>query len=290
MADAYFAAATAIAGLMVFMWVLSIPLKNVSIVDIGWGIGFVLVAWTCFFFVQGDSSQSWEPGFLTERFVQIGPFQWHWSEEAFSIATLLVPVLVTVWGLRLAGYLAWRNIGKPEDYRYVAMREKAGASFVRSSLLRVFVLQGVVMWVVALPLQAAAARPASEPCFILAGLGTFVWAVGVFFEAVGDWELARFKSNPANKGRVMDQGLWRYTRHPNYFGDFCVWWGLWLVSLGVSDYSVTWWTVISPALRSFFLIKVSGVALLERAMKKRSTEYEDYIARTRSFFPWSPRR
>ncbi len=290
MIDAFTAAVTAIAGLMVFMWLLSIPLKNVSIVDIGWGIGFVLVAWACFFFAQGDPDQPWEARVLTTHFFEIGPFQWHWSDHTSSTAPLLLPLLVTVWGLRLAGYLAWRNIGKPEDYRYVAMREKAGASFVWSSLLRVFVLQGVVMWVVALPLQAAAAKPARHAYLILVGLGTGVWAIGLFFEAVGDWQLARFKSNPANKGRVMDRGLWRYTRHPNYFGDFCAWWGLWLVSLGISDYSVTWWTIISPAIMSFFLIKVSGVALLEKAMKKRSTEYEEYIARTHSFFPWSPRR
>jgi len=287
MTDAFFAAAMAIAGLMVFMWLLSIPLKNVSIVDIGWGIGFVLVAWNCVTHADGAFVVVGGPDY----FKRVGRlFEIPWYDRYGHHFRLLLPVLVTIWGLRLAGYLAWRNIGKPEDYRYVAMRQKAGRSFVWSSLLRVFVLQGVVMWVVSLPLQAAAAKPVRDPCFVLVGLGTAVWAIGLFFESVGDWQLARFKSNPENKGRVMDRGLWMYTRHPNYFGDFCVWWGLWLVSLGVSEYSATWWTVISPAIMSFFLIKVSGVALLERAMKQRSPEYEAYIARTRSFFPWSPRR
>ena len=285
MSDALLAALGAIAALMLPMWLLSIPLRNVSIVDIGWGIGFVLIAWSCVIFASGASTTILD----VSRSFEFGPVRFGWNGSSGLVRRMLLPGLVSLWGLRLAVYLAWRNIGKPEDYRYVAMREKAGPSFVWSSLLRVFVLQGVVMWVVALPLQAAAAKPARELCLILTGAGIVLWAVGVFFEAVGDWQLARFKSNPDNKGRVMDRGLWRYTRHPNYFGDFCVWWGLWLVSLGVSDYTATWWTVISPAIMSFFLIKVSGVALLERAMKKRSDEYEAYIARTSTFFPWPPK-
>lgn len=270
MDSAILAAVGAIAVLMVLMWLLSIPLKNVSIVDIGWGLGFVLIAWSCHLFV-----------------VEPEPFTTDVSQQPHLV---LLPVLVTIWGFRLAGYLARRNIGQPEDYRYVAMREKSGPAFVWTSFLRVFVLQGVVMWVVALPVQAAAAYAEHDnPCYILAGSGTAVWLTGLFFEGVGDWQLARFKSNPENKGRVMDRGLWRYTRHPNYFGDFCVWWGLWLVSLGVSDYTATWWTIISPAVMSFFLIKVSGVALLEKAMKKRSPDYENYIARTSAFFPRPPK-
>lgn len=285
MAESMLTAVGAIALLMLPMWLLSIPLKNVSIVDIGWGIGFVLIAWSCAMFAFGAFVVVPSPSY----FIEVGPFRYNWSDSYGNPYRFLLPALVTIWGLRLAGYLAWRNVGKPEDYRYVAMRQKAGPSFVWSSLLRVFLLQGVVMWVVALPIQAAAARPVRDVCLFLTIGGVVVWSIGVFFEAVGDWQLARFKSNPDNKGRVMDRGLWRYTRHPNYFGDFCVWWGLWLVSLGVSDYTATWWTVISPAVMSFFLIKVSGVALLERAMKKRSDEYEAYIARTSTFFPWPPK-
>ena len=267
MTDVFLASAGSLMALLIGVWLLSIPLKNVSIIDIAWGFGFVVVAWA---------------SFLTAHV------------ETPSWPNLILPILVTVWGLRLTGYLAWRNIGKPEDYRYVAMREKRGSSFVWSSLLRVFALQGVILWVVSLPIQAAAANPASaggegEPCLILTSLGVTFWVVGVFFESVGDWQLARFKANPDHKGRVMDRGLWRLTRHPNYFGDFCVWWGHWLVCLGVSEMAATWWTVLSPVIMSFFLIKVSGVALLEKAMKNRSPEYEDYIRRTSSFLPWPPR-
>jgi len=268
MSDVLLASVGSIGVMMFAVWLLSIPLKNVSIIDIGWGFGFVVVAWTSFL-TKGIESPGWPH--------------------------LLLPIVVTVWGLRLTIYLAIRNIGKPEDYRYVAMREKRGTSFVWSSLLRVFLLQGVIMWVVSLPIQAAAAWPVTSvenasPCLILSGAGLAVWAIGLFFEAVGDFQLARFKADPNNKGHVMDQGLWRWTRHPNYFGDFCVWWGHWLICLGVSEMSATWWTVLSPAIMSFFLIKVSGVALLEKAMKKRSPEYEDYIRRTSSFFPWPTAR
>ena len=268
MSDVLLASAGSIGVMMFVVWLLSIPLKNVSIIDISWGFGFVVVAWT---------------SFLTEGIASSG-----WSH-------LLLPIVVTVWGLRLTIYLAIRNIGKPEDYRYVAMREKHEASFVWSSLLRVFLLQGVIMWVVSLPIQAAAAWPVTSvedasPCLILSGAGLAGWAIGLLFEAVSDFQLARFKADPNNKGRVMDRGLWRWTRHPNYFGDFCVWWGHWLICLGVSEMSATWWTVISPAIMSFFLVKVSGVALLEKAMKKKSPEYEDYIHRTSSFFPWPPAR
>lgn len=254
----------AVGVMMVCTWLLSIPLRNVSIVDIGWGLGFVLIAWVSF------SRSPYRP--------------------ADVLATdYVMPVLVTIWGCRLAGYLAWRNHGKPEDYRYQAMRDARGPSFVWSSFLIVFVLQGVVMLIVSLPVQLAVTRSA-VPYFYLVGAGVAVWAMGVFFETVGDWQLARFKAQPENKGRVMNRGLWRLTRHPNYFGDFLVWWGLWLVSMGLSDRAATWWSVISPALMSFLLIRVSGVALLEKSMKARSPEYVTYIEQTSAFIPWPPKK
>lgn len=255
MADTLATAAIVIACQMVFLWLLSIPLRNVSIVDIGWGIGFVLVAWLA---------------------------------TPLGGETLLI-VLVTAWGLRLAAYLAKRNIGKPEDYRYAAMRQKRGSSFVWSSLLIVFGLQGVIMWIVSLPIMAAGAAKASDVCWGLSGSGLACWSTGMFFEVVGDWQLAQFKSRGENQGKVMDSGLWRYTRHPNYFGEFLIWWGHWLVCLGVSHRPDTWWTVVSPLLMTFLLLKVSGVAMLERAMTKRSDEYASYIRRTSAFFPWHPR-
>jgi steroid 5-alpha reductase family enzyme len=257
MDNVFLMAAVVIACQMVFLWLLSSPLRNVSIVDIGWGMGFVFVAWLA-------------------------------APELGGPPTIFYS-LVTVWGVRLAWHLWLRNHGKPEDYRYVAMREKHGSSFVWSSLLRVFALQGVIMWLIALPIMVAGAEAISEPCWILTGCGCALWLVGMFFEVVGDWQLARFKSNADNQGKVMDTGLWKYTRHPNYFGEFVLWWGHWVVCLGLTDPTKTWWTILSPALISFLLLKISGVALLEQAMRNRSPEYEFYIHRTSTFFPRRPR-
>jgi len=254
MSNVYIAAAVVIACQMIFLWLLSIPLRNVSIVDIGWGIGFVLVAWLATQNIGGPST--------------------------------ILYAMVTAWGVRLAWHLWLRNHGKPEDYRYVAMREKQGPSFVWSSLLRVFTLQGVIMWIVALPITVTGASQATEPCWYLIAAGSVLWLAGMIFEVIGDWQLARFKTNPDHQGQVMDQGLWKYTRHPNYFGEFLIWWGHWLVGVAVSG---AWWTVVSPLLMSFLLLKVSGVALLEKAMKKRSPEYESYIQRTSQFFPRRPK-
>ncbi len=264
LSEVFLVSAGVIGVFMFAQWLLSIPLRNVSIVDIGWGLGFVAVA----------ASGVWRCGVTFELA--------NWTRW-------LLPLLVAIWGCRLALHLAWRNIGKPEDYRYAAMREARGASFVWSSLGIVFGLQGAVMWVVSLPVQAALARPAESASSVLSGLGIAVWSAGLFFEAVGDWQLARFKADAANKGRVMDRGLWKWTRHPNYFGDFLIWWGHWLLSMGVGDGAANWWTVISPLLMSFLLLKVSGVALLEKAMKARSPEYVAYIERTSAFFPRRPR-
>lgn len=258
MDNVFLMAAAVITSQMVVLWLLSIPIRNVSIVDIGWGLGFVFVAWG--------------------------------AAPEFGGPPTVLYFLVTVWGVRLAWHLWLRNHGKPEDYRYVAMREKHGSSFVWSSLLRVFALQGVIMWLIALPIMVTGAGAISEPCWILTGCGCALWSIGMFFEVVGDWQLARFKSNADNQGKVMDTGLWKYTRHPNYFGEFVLWWGHWIVCLGLTDPTKTWWTILSPALISFLLLKVSGVALLERAMKKRSPEYESYIQSTSTFFPRPPSR
>jgi steroid 5-alpha reductase family enzyme len=263
MNNPFLLAALVIACQMILLWLISIPLRNVSIIDIGWGIGFVLVAWIV-----------------------------SWND--------LLMLMVTAWGIRLAYYLTVRNLGKPEDYRYAAMRQKHGSSFVWSSLFRVFALQGVIMWIVALPIvtttvrisvdqpDAVATRSDLILAAIVVGTGLLLWLVGMIFETVSDWQLWEFKSKSWNDGKVMDSGLWKYTRHPNYFGEFLIWWGHWLVSLAMTDPTRTWWTIISPALMTFLLLKVSGVALLERAMEKRSPEYESYIKRTSKFFPRPP--
>ena len=251
------ASAAAIAVLMVGTWLLSLPLRNASIVDIVWGLGFVVVAWVSY--LVGDGVEA---------------------------RRLLLAAMVSVWGLRLAGYLLWRNAGKGEDFRYQAMRRKAGSSFAVKSLITVFALQGVIMWVVSLPVQVASVPDSPESIGVLGIAGVAVWAVGLFFEATGDWQLARFKADPANAGQVMDRGLWRYTRHPNYFGDFCVWWGIWLVAAATGIGVVA---VVGPLVMSVFLMRVSGVPMLERTIGKRRPGYEDYVRRTNSFFPGPPK-
>jgi steroid 5-alpha reductase family enzyme len=248
----------AVLALFFVLWLVSLKLRDASIVDMVWGAGFVLIAWIAYFTGGGAPSRR-----------------------------VLMTTMVTLWGLRLSGYLMRRNLGKGEDYRYQAMRRQHGERFPLVSLLQVFVLQAFVMWLVSMPVQAAQA--AAQPITLgwLDILGLCVWAVGLFFEAVGDAQLARFKSNPQNDGKVMDRGLWRYTRHPNYFGDFMVWWGIYFVALSTLT---AWWTIIGPALMSFFLMRVSGVPLLEKSLRAKRPDYEAYIKRTSAFFPRMPKR
>ena len=244
-------------ALVTALWAVSVALRDTSIVDIFWGSGFVVVAWVGFALADGSYDRR-----------------------------LLLAALVTAWGLRLTLHLARRNLGKGEDYRYAAMRRRHGDRWLLRSLAVVFWLQGILMWVVSLPVQVAMTDPTPAGLGVLDWVGAGVWAVGLTFEAVGDQQLARFKVDPANRGKVMDSGLWRYTRHPNYFGDFCVWWGIWLVALETGS---AWWTAVGPAVMSVLLIRVSGAALLERSLTKRREGYADYVARTSAFFPWPPR-
>ena len=254
--NALLAAAIAIAALMLVTWLVSLAVRNASIVDIVWGLGFVIVAWTVRVVADGNDTRQW---------VLVG--------------------MATVWGLRLAGYLFVRNHGKPEDFRYQAMRRKYGERFGLISLVTVFALQGVIMWIVSLPLQVGQLR--EDPGVgVLAILGIVVWVVGLALEAIGDAQLAAFKRDPANQGQVMDQGLWRYTRHPNYFGDACVWWGIALVA---AECRVGLWGLIGAAVMTLFLRNVSGVTLLEKSMHKRRPGYTEYVARTSPFVPRPPR-
>ena len=254
--DVMLASAVAIAILMVTTWLISVAVKNASIVDIVWGLGFVLVGWVSFGVGKGDDVRGW-----------------------------VLAILVSLWGLRLAGYLARRNVGHGEDYRYKAMRKHWGPKFPLISLFTVFVLQGVLMWIVSLPLQLGQveASPGFGP---IGTMGVLVWAVGLFFEATGDAQLRRFKADPANAGKVMSSGLWRYTRHPNYFGDAVVWWGIAIVA---AEAGVGAWGFIGAAVMTFLLVRVSGVALLERSLRKRKPEYEEYARRTSAFVPRPPR-
>lgn len=240
--------------LIVCVWLLSLMLKDAGIMDIFWGGGFIIVSWITFFMSDG-----------------------------FSGRALLVALLVTLWGARLAIHIGIRNIGKGEDRRYRAWREKYGEGFWWISLFKVFLLQGVILWVISLTVQAAQIAALPERFTALDMAGLFVWAVGIFFEAVGDWQLKRFKADPDSRGKVMDRGLWAYTRHPNYFGESLIWWGIFLVSMADGS---NIWSVVSPLLITYLLLRVSGVAMLERDISERRPEYRDYIMRTSAFIPW----
>jgi steroid 5-alpha reductase family enzyme len=256
-ADAMLAAAAAVAAVMLITWLVSLPLRNASIVDITWGLGFVVVAWVVR--AQGDTE--------TTR-------QW------------LLVAMVTIWGLRLAGHLFLRNHGEPEDYRYRAMRKRYGDRFPIISLATVFLLQGVLMWVVSLPVQLGQV-PDSPDVGLIGVIGVVVWLVGFAFETVGDLQLARFKRDRSNEGKVLDTGLWRYTRHPNYFGDCCAWWGIAIVA---AESGTGAWGVIGAIVMTVLLLRVSGVALLERSLSKRKPDYQAYVDRTSAFVPLPPKR
>ena len=239
------------------VWLLSLMKRDVSIVDIFWGLGFVILSWL---------------------YRTLGP-------ETTDRHSLLL-LLITLWGVRLALYLLWRNWGHEEDPRYQSMRAYRGENFWWMSLITIFFLQGVLIWLIAMPL-AVVQLYATPSLWVWSDVvGLLFWSIGFFFETVGDWQLARFKADPSNRGRVMCTGLWAYTRHPNYFGDAMVWWGYFLLALAVPG---SLWTIISPMLMTVLLLKVSGVALLEQTITERRPDYRDYITRTNAFLPWFPR-
>jgi len=249
------AAAIPVAGVAVAFWLASLRLRDASIADVAWGLLFVLVAWACF--VAGDGSD----------------------------AMLLAGLLVTAWGLRLAVHIGRRNVGHGEDRRYGAMRGRRPERFWIWSLFGVFLLQGLLALVVSLPLQSLG-EGASGSIGLLSWLGLAVFAIGFAFEAIGDAQLDSFKRDPDSGDRVMDRGLWRYTRHPNYFGDAVVWWGLWLVAVGSG---AAWWTLVGPALMTFLLLRVSGVTMLEADISERRPGYREYVEKTSAFLPLPPR-
>ncbi len=250
-------AAIAIVVLMLITWTISIVIKNASIVDIVWGLGFVVVAWTVALGTDsGDTKRRW-----------------------------LLVTMTTIWGLRLAIYLFLRNHGNGEDYRYRAMRRHFGDKFGLISLYSVFGLQGLLMFVVSLPVQLGQAVRTPK-VGIIAFIGVGVYLIGLFFEGVGDYQLARFKRDDANKGKVMNLGLWRYTRHPNYFGDACVWWGIGIVA---AETGAGAWGLIGSAVMTFLLRRVSGVTMLEKTIGKRRQGYDEYIRTTSPFVPRPPK-
>jgi steroid 5-alpha reductase family enzyme len=197
--------------------------------------------------------------------------------------SLVVATLLALWALRLSAHITWRNRGRGEDRRYAAIRARNEPGFALKSLYLVFVLQSVLAWIVLAPAAAAISSP--RPLAALDLVAAIVVLSGLAFETVADAQLARFAADPGNRGRVMDRGLWRYSRHPNYFGEFCLWWGFWLFAVAAG----AWWTMPGPILLSVLLLRVSGVALLEADIAERRPAYRRYVASTNAFFPGPPR-
>ena len=246
----YFLALIVILGIGIASWLLSVQRNDVSFVDSLWSLFFLVAA---------------------------GVFAF--SAETLSLRGALVLTMVTIWSLRLSLHITVRNWGKPEDYRYQTIRANNEPGFAFKSLYIVFGLQGVLAWLVALPLLPAITSDAT-----LSGIDVVaaaLWLVGFLFEAVGDFQLGRFKARNDSEGQVLNTGLWRYTRHPNYFGEFCMWWSFYLFALAAGG----WWSIASPILMSFLLLKVSGVAMLENTITDRRPDYADYIRNTNAFFP-----
>ncbi len=242
-------------GLAAIGWVGSVALRNAGLADSLWPLFFVL---------------------LGLGYVLAAP--------ALGARAWLVLALVALWGGRLAVHITVRNWGEAEDRRYRAMRAAHDPGFWWKSAYIVFGLQGAIAWVISLPLLATALGAA--PLGWLDGLALALWLFGFAFEAVGDAQLARFKARRENAGQVMDRGLWRYTRHPNYFGEACVWWAFALFAASAGG----WWAVVSPVLMTWLLLRVSGVSLLEQDIATRRPGYRDYIERTNAFIPGPPRR
>jgi steroid 5-alpha reductase family enzyme len=254
----YLFAFVVIIAMMTVLWIISIRIKNVSIVDIFWGFGFVVACLVYFLKTEGI--------------------------EARKIVLLM---LVTIWGLRLSIYLAWRNYGKGEDFRYRKFRKNYGKNhYWWISFFQTFLFQGFLLWLISAPLLGAQYNPHDNKLGIVDFIGVFIWIIGFVFETGGDIQLARFKANPANKGKVLNKGFWHYTRHPNYFGDAAVWCGYGFICISAGSYI----PVFGSILMTILLIKVSGVAMLEKTLKETKPAYKEYIEKTNAFIPWFPKK
>lgn len=240
----------ALLAIALVFWFFSLVRNDVSIVDVLWSLMFLISALV--YWATVDST---------------GP------------RTSLILAMVGFWAIRLSAYIGWRNHGQPEDYRYQEIRANNDPGFRFKSIYIVFGLQAALAWVISMPLLVAISGQTALGWVDL--FGVLIWLTGMVFEAVGDLQLSRFRSKPENAGKVLDQGLWRYTRHPNYFGNFLIWWGFYLVALSAGG----WWTILSPLLMTVLLLKVSGVALLEKDISTRRPAYQQYIRNTNAFFP-----
>lgn len=243
-------------GYLLFAFLVGSLKKDNSVMDVFYGGGFILVAWS--------------------TLILKGVFSWR---------SIIVTILVTIWGLRLATYVLIRNWGKGEDKRYQDMRERWGNKVLINSLLRIYIFQGLIIFLVVSPVSFINVSPNPSLWFVdFIGIG--VWAIGFFFETVGDIQLYQFLNDPANKGKVFDGGLWRYTQHPNYFGEVTQWWGLYIVAISVPFGFIT---LFGPAIITYMIINVSGVKLLNKAFEGDS-EYAKYKRRTSQFFPLPPKK
>ncbi|MFN8206841.1 MAG: DUF1295 domain-containing protein [Bacteroidales bacterium] len=253
----YLLALAGIIAMMTLLWLISILIRNVSIVDLFWGLGFVVTGIIYFLNTAG-----------------------------FEPRKILLMSLVAIWGLRLSIYLAWRNAGKGEDFRYQKFRKDYGEHrYWWISFFQTFLLQGILMWLISAPLLGAQFYP-DESLGILDYTGLLIWITGFVFEAGGDLQLSRFKADPSNRGKVLSTGFWNYTRHPNYFGDAAVWFGYALICLSAGSYIPLLGSVLMTAL----IIKVSGVALLEKTLKTTKPGYQEYVRKTSAFIPWFPKK
>lgn len=235
-------------------WIVSLFKGDVSIVDSLWSLIFLALCLT-----------------------------WFLSYETTTTRSVILLALVALWAIRLSAYITWRNRGQGEDARYQAMRRKHSPNFAIKSLFIVFLLQGLLAWIISLPLLAAITG--SRPLNLIDALATALVLFGIVFESIADAQLAAFKSKPGSEGQVMDKGLWRYTRHPNYFGECCLWWGFYLFAVAAGG----WWSLLSPLLMTFLLLRVSGVTLLEKDIVERRPAYRDYIGHTNAFIPGIPK-
>lgn len=253
-------------GVILLLWRASVAIRDVSFIDAFWALGMVLLAW----------SAAVQAGFD-------------------GLRTQLILVLVTIWGLRLAAhlFLRWRAQGEDPRYAKIIARtmEAKGWSWSRTALLSVFLTQAPLLFITCLPAQLGIWASATHPPAVagrLAKFGMFAAFIGIAFETIGDLQLNRFRNDPANKGKVLDTGLWRYTRHPNYFGDALTWWGLWLVA-AEAGWEIALASVVGPIFLTFTLVKWSGKALLEKGLHKSRPGYADYVQRTSGFIPWPPK-
>ncbi|GJL49099.1 MAG: membrane protein [Nitrospirales bacterium] len=250
----YLSGLYAILALATITWVASMFKRDVSIVD-----------------------SMWSMMIFTSAYIYSSNVEPYWSRSS------LILTLVLLWALRLTLYVTWRNWGEPEDSRYQAIRQKYEPNFAYKSLGIIFLFQAFLAWIISMPLWVALTVPFESSIYDTVGL-TF-WTIGMVFETVSDWQLARFKADPGNHGKVMNRGLWRYTRHPNYFGECLIWWGFFLFVIPTG----AWWTITSPLLLTFLLLKFSGVTMLEKDIVDRRPAYRDYIASTNAFIPGLPK-